>query len=51
MGFGLGNVGIGQGILGIDKLTTTFTFEFGGRDAFIDEFFIAEPYRNAGFGR
>ncbi len=37
--------------IGYLALTYGFTFEFGGRDAFVDEFFIAEPYRNAGFGR
>lgn len=37
--------------VGYLALTYGFTFEFGGRDAFVDEFFIAESYRNAGFGR
>ncbi len=31
-------------------LTYGFTFEYGGRDAFIDEFFVAENLRNTGLG-
>jgi GNAT superfamily N-acetyltransferase len=31
-------------------LTYGFTFEYGGRDAFIDEFFVAETHRNTGLG-
>lgn len=31
-------------------LTYGFTFEYGGRDAFIDEFFVANAYRNTGIG-
>ena len=28
-----------------------FSFEFDGRDAFVDEFFVLGPYRNQGIGR
>ena len=28
-----------------------FSFEYGGRDAFIDEFFIKEGFRNQGIGK
>lgn len=38
-------------IVGYLALTYGFTFEFGGKDAFIDEFFIAEKYRNLGLGK
>ncbi len=31
-------------------LTFGFSLEFGGRDAFIDEFFIAAPHRGKGLG-
>jgi ribosomal protein S18 acetylase RimI-like enzyme len=31
-------------------LTYGFTFEFLGRDAFVDELFVLEPFRNRGFG-
>ncbi len=37
--------------VGYLALTYGFTFEFGGRDAFVDEFFVADAYRNRGFGR
>jgi ribosomal protein S18 acetylase RimI-like enzyme len=40
-----------QKFVGYLALTYGFTFEFGGRDAFIDEFFITEKYRNEGLGR
>lgn len=32
-------------------LTYGFTFEFLGRDAFVDELYITEPYRSRGLGR
>ncbi len=38
-------------VAGYLALTYGYTFEFGGRDAFVDEFFMTEPYRNGGFGR
>ncbi|MDN5214115.1 GNAT family N-acetyltransferase [Fulvivirgaceae bacterium BMA12] len=31
-------------------LTFGYSFEYGGRDAFIDEFFIVEGYRHQGIG-
>jgi ribosomal protein S18 acetylase RimI-like enzyme len=37
--------------VGYIALTYGFTFEFGGRDAFIDEFYIAEKYRSRGLGK
>ena len=37
--------------VGYIALANGFTFELGGRDAFVDEFFISEPYRNRGYGR
>jgi diamine N-acetyltransferase len=36
--------------IGYVVLTFGFSIEFGGRDAFIDEFFIDEVYRHQGFG-
>jgi GNAT superfamily N-acetyltransferase len=36
---------------GYAALTFGFTFEFGGRDAFLDEFFIEESHRSTGLGR
>ncbi len=32
-------------------LTFGFCLEFGGRDAFIDEIYVKEPYRNKGIGQ
>ncbi|MEZ5405392.1 MAG: GNAT family N-acetyltransferase [Verrucomicrobiia bacterium] len=32
-------------------LTFGFSVEFGGRDAFVDEFYIREAYRSKGLGR
>jgi GNAT superfamily N-acetyltransferase len=32
-------------------LTFGFSFEYGGRDAFIDEFFIKEGFRGKGIGK
>ncbi|NJN34622.1 MAG: GNAT family N-acetyltransferase [Saprospiraceae bacterium] len=37
-------------IVGYLALTYGFTFEFGGKDAFIDELFVEENYRNKGLG-
>ncbi len=37
--------------IGYAALTFGFTFEFGGRDAFLDEFFIGEAHRSAGIGQ
>jgi ribosomal protein S18 acetylase RimI-like enzyme len=32
-------------------MTLGFSLEFGGRDAFVDELWIREPFRGAGLGR
>lgn len=37
-------------IVGYAVLTFGFSFEFGGRDAFLDELFIEENYRGQGIG-
>lgn len=37
--------------IGYIALTYGFSFEFGGRNALIDEFFISEAYRNTGLGK
>jgi GNAT superfamily N-acetyltransferase len=37
--------------VGYLALTFGFSFEYGGRDAFIDEFFIVEDYRGKGIGK
>ena len=37
--------------IGYIALTFGFSFEYRGRDAFIDELFIKEPYRNKGIGK
>jgi len=37
--------------IGYIVLTFGFSFEYKGRDAFIDEFFIKKAYRNKGVGR
>jgi len=37
-------------IAGYIILTFGYTLEYGGRDAFIDEFFIKEDFRNKGVG-
>ncbi len=37
--------------VGYIALTWGFSLEFGGRDAFVDELYIAEGYRGQGFGR
>ncbi len=39
-----------QQVVGYIILTFGFSFEYGGRDAFIDEFFIEEDFRNMGVG-
>lgn len=38
-------------IIGYLVLALGYSLEFGGRDAFIDEFFILERYRGKGLGR
>ncbi len=42
---------IDQEIVGYLLLTFGFSIEFKGRDAFIDELFVKETYRNQGVGR
>lgn len=37
--------------VGYLALTFGYSIEFGGRDAFIDEFFLEEEYRGRGFGK
>jgi GNAT superfamily N-acetyltransferase len=49
-----GNVFIiksGVDIIGYLILTFGYSIEHGGRDAFIDEFYIKENYRNKGIGK
>jgi ribosomal protein S18 acetylase RimI-like enzyme len=41
----------GGSAVGYVVLTLGFSFEFRGRDAFIDELYIAPPYRRRGLGR
>jgi len=43
-------VEIATEVAGYLALTFGFSFEYGGRDAFIDEFFLREPYRYQGIG-
>ena len=38
-------------VIGYLILTFGFSVEFGGRDSFVDEFYIREAYRGKGFGR
>ncbi|MEM1135759.1 MAG: GNAT family N-acetyltransferase [Bacteroidota bacterium] len=38
-------------IVGYIVLTFGYSFEYGGRDAFIDEFYIKAGYRNKGIGK
>lgn len=38
-------------VVGYIVLTFGFSFEYKGRDAFIDEFFIKKQFRNKGIGR
>lgn len=37
--------------IGYIMLTFSFSIEFKGRDAFIDEFYIGKEYRNRGYGK
>ncbi len=41
----------GPALVGYIVLTLGFSFEFHGHDAFIDELYIAAPYRRRGYGR
>ena len=47
----LGRAWLLPGCAGYLILTFGFSLEYGGRDAFIDEFFIAAPHRGRGLGR
>ncbi|MCE7995027.1 MAG: GNAT family N-acetyltransferase [Roseivirga sp.] len=40
----------GAETVGYLALTFRFSFEYGGRDAFIDEFYLGKSHRNKGFG-
>jgi GNAT superfamily N-acetyltransferase len=42
---------VGEDTVGYLAVTLGFSFEHGGRDAFIDELYIAAPFRGAGLGR
>ena len=44
-------IGDGAMPVGYAVLTFGFSLEYGGRDAFVDEVFIQEPYRGKGWGR
>lgn len=37
-------------VIGYLALTFGFSFEFGGRDAFVDELFVVPAHRNTGWG-
>lgn len=39
-----------QAVVGYVVLCFGFSFEHGGKDAFLDEFFILDKYRNQGLG-
>ena len=38
-------------VAGYMAVTLGFSFEYGGLDSFLDEIYIAEPYRRTGLGR
>jgi ribosomal protein S18 acetylase RimI-like enzyme len=42
---------LGAEVVGYTVLTFGFSLEFHGRDAFIDELYLTEPYRKQGIGR
>ena len=42
---------LNEEVIGYVILTFGFSVEFGGRDAFVDEFYIRDAYRGKGFGR
>ena len=41
----------GEAAAGYIVLTLGYGLEYGGRDAFVDELFLREPYRGRGWGR
>ena len=47
----LWTIHVEDSVVGYIALTFGFSFEYRGRDAFIDEFFIKEGFRNRGIGR
>lgn len=42
---------LGEKIIGYIVLTHGYSFEYGGREAFIDEFYIETEFRRQGFGQ
>jgi ribosomal protein S18 acetylase RimI-like enzyme len=46
----LWTINVNQNTIGYIVLTFGFSFEYKGRDSFIDEFFIKEEFRNKGIG-
>lgn len=42
---------VGEETVGYMVLTFGFSLEFGGRDALLDELFVAESYRGLGLGK
>lgn len=43
-------IGFDDENVGYVALPYSYTFEFGGRDAWVDELFVAETHRNLGLG-
>ncbi len=41
----------GGSLAGYIAICFGYSIEFGGRDAFVDEFFLLEPFRGKGIGR
>jgi diamine N-acetyltransferase len=41
----------GEKLIGYVVLTLGFSFEYGGRDGFLDELYVDEEYRRRGIGR
>jgi GNAT superfamily N-acetyltransferase len=44
-------ISLNDEMIGYLILTFGFSVEFGGRDSFVDEFYIREAYRGKGYGR
>jgi GNAT superfamily N-acetyltransferase len=42
---------LGEDVIGYLVLTFGFSLEYGGRDAFIDEFYLREKWRGRGIGK
>jgi ribosomal protein S18 acetylase RimI-like enzyme len=50
----LGEVHVAEGptgVVGYVVITFGYSLEYRGRDAFVDELFVAEPFRGRGLGR